>query len=231
MYSPLLAVLFVLFGTVPTASAQTPLINHHQVVYTPTNALRMQRLGVNYASYSRNSLPNPSVSRSMVPPPPPARTLQQVNPAPTVFPSTVSSAPSDAISQIEADVFADTNAAREQNGLPDLTWDSSLASLARAHSADMLANNYFSHTDLSGCSADCRLTKSGYSWSSMGENIHMMSGYDLSPAASAEKIVTDWINSPEHRANILNASYTHLGVGIALSGSTVYSTQDFALPR
>lgn len=99
------------------------------------------------------------------------------------------------------------------------------------HSTDMLVNDYFNHTDLTGCTADCRLTKAGYSWSAMGENIHMMSGYNLAAAASAEKIVTDWMNSPEHRANILNASYTNVGIGIAISGSTIYTTADYAEPQ
>ncbi len=125
--------------------------------------------------------------------------------------------------QIEAYVLEETNAVRAQNGLPALTTDSAAASVARAHSADMLARNYFSHDSLSGCSSACRLNNAGYAWKSYGENIHWMSGYKLSARESAKKIVSDWMNSAPHRANILG-SFSYAGVGIAVDGTKVYST-------
>lgn len=123
------------------------------------------------------------------------------------------------------------NAERAKAGEAPLAADTALSNIARAHSADMLAHGYFSHTDTKGCDGACRLSNAGYGWSSMGENIHMMSGYDYDAAATAQKIVADWMASPPHRANILNSTFTRVGVGIATQGSTVYTTADYALPR
>lgn len=217
--TPLLAVLFALFGGAPYALA-------HQ---TPTPAFSSYRIPMATPTYPTRSLPTPSAPSTAgftLPNPP----QQAIAPAPQRTPQ-VSQAPASLAATIEADVLADTNAEREANGLPALENDNALASIAQSHSADMLANNYFDHADRNGCAADCRLNEAGYSWSAMGENIHMMSGYNLSPAATAQKIVTDWMNSPGHRANMLNASYTHAGIGVALSGSTIYTTEDFAEPK
>ena len=156
----------------------------------------------------------------------PVQTQRQTPPQNIVAPAANTFA-----SQVEADVLADTNAQREQNGLPALAANATLASVASAHSADMLANKYFSHTDRQGCDAACRITNAGYSWQDAGENIHMMSGYQLDAAGAAQKIVTDFMNSPEHRANILNTSYEDIGIGVAVSGDTVYTTQDFGKAR
>jgi uncharacterized protein YkwD len=150
----------------------------------------------------------------------------------TAAPVTTTSAPdSGTVSQIESEVLRLTNAARADNGLAPLTSDTALANIARAHSVDMLTHNYFSHPDLTGCDGACRMTNAGYSWQAMGENIHMMSGYHLSVTDTAQKIVTDWMNSPGHRANILNSSFTHAGIGIAMEGDTIYTTADYSLPR
>lgn len=147
----------------------------------------------------------------------------------TVTPAPAQATPvtsSDYAIQIEQHVLRETNNARAQNGLAALASDPRVAAVARAHSADMIANNYFDHTNRSGCNAGCRLTNAGYVWKSYGENIHWMSGYRLSAEAAAKKIVTDWMNSPGHRANILGA-FTYAGVGIAVRGDTVYSTTDY----
>ena len=166
--------------------------------------------------------------------------------APTTMPATpsgtsaVTAAPStpqvvlgqnDFASQIEAAIFSLTNTERRKNGLPPLAIDPALAQIARAHSADMLAHQYFNHSDLSGCDLSCRFAASGYSYWNIGENIHMMSGYNISASASAQQIVKDWMNSPGHRANILGTSFTHTGIGVAAVGSTIYSTVDFSRPR
>jgi uncharacterized protein YkwD len=151
-------------------------------------------------------------------------------PAPAPAPTPVATSPSgDFVSQVEQYVLQDINAQRAQNGLAALAPNSTLGNVARAHSEDMLAHNYFSHNDLLGCDPGCRITKAGFTWHSYGENIYMMSGYNLSAAASATQIVTAWTNSPGHRANILGA-FTMAGAGIASSGSTVYATVDFATP-
>jgi len=95
----------------------------------------------------------------------------------------------------------------------------------------MLANDYFEHEDLNGCSSSCRVTNGGYRWQSVGENIYMMSGYKLSPEKAAAMIVDGWMNSPGHRANILGTSFTYSGVGVVSDGESIYATALYAKPR
>ncbi|MDO8552414.1 MAG: CAP domain-containing protein [bacterium] len=176
--------------------------------------------------------------RTRFAPPPSATTTIPATPPVTVIPvpQPLPSAPpvppqSNVASQIEAAIFSLSNVERQKNGLAPLVVDSSLAQIARTHSADMLAKNYFSHTDLSGCGLSCRFETAHYYYSSIAENIHWMSGYNLDASGSAQKIVNDWMNSPGHRANILNGTFTNTGIGVAVLGSKIYSTTEFSIPR
>ena len=137
----------------------------------------------------------------------------------------------DFISQVEQEAFALMNTERAKNGLSTLTWNATLASVARAHSADMLAHQYFDHTDQSGCSSACRVTNAGYVWQAVGENIYMMEGYKLSAHDTAVQIVQGWMNSPGHKVNILGQQFTEQGVGLAQSGDTIYITSDYGKQR
>ncbi len=145
--------------------------------------------------------------------------------APVVTPS------SDIVSALETAIHEKINVERVAKGLQPLGVDTRLVSIARAHSKDMLTNNYFAHTNQSGCSSSCRYKNAGYAYRSMGENIYMMNGYTLSATEVAEKVVQGWMNSSGHRANILNASYTTEGVGVAIEGKKIYVTENLALPR
>lgn len=134
-------------------------------------------------------------------------------------------------SQVEASVFSLTNRERAHEGIAALTSDTRVAQIARTHSADMIARDYFSHTNTVGCDATCRADKSGYAWHVYGENIHMMRGYQLGAEETAKKILTDWMNSPAHRANILNGDFTHVGIGVVVEGNEIYSSANYSLPR
>ena len=85
---------------------------------------------------------------------------------------------------------------------------------ARVHSADMARHAYFSHNSLSGASFLDRIRRTGYlrkarRWTA-GENIAWGTGHLATPRA----IVRAWMNSPGHRANILNRRFRQIGVGI-----------------
>jgi uncharacterized protein YkwD len=134
------------------------------------------------------------------------------------------------LSALEQAVLNGLNAARATAGRGALSADAQLSAVARAHSADMLTNDYFSHDDRSGCNAACRYEKNGYAFLSMGENIFWMSGYDLATSAAASKVIDGWQNSPGHRANDLG-DFTKVGIGVAQQGSKIYVTADFATPR
>lgn len=149
-------------------------------------------------------------------------------PAPISAPTTVSP---DFATSVEQHIVEAMNAERVKNNLAPLASDAKLAAIARAHSKDMLASGYFSHTNQSGCNAGCRLNAAGYLWWSYGENIYSMSGYDLTAKDAAQKIVSGWMNSSGHRANILGSTFTHVGVGIAVQGSKIYATANYTRPR
>jgi len=130
---------------------------------------------------------------------------------------TANSASVDSLS-FEQQVVTLVNQQRAANGLAPLTLSTELSNVARTKSQDMHDNNYFSHTSPTYGSPFDMLTSFGISYSSAGENIAM--GY-----ATPEAVMNAWMNSPGHRANILNASYTKIGVGYVASGN--YWTQEF----
>lgn len=99
-----------------------------------------------------------------------------------------------------------TNDFRAQNSLAALKLNDELNATALAHSTDMAEQDYFSHTGKNGSLPWDRAELFGYEARSMGENI--AAGY-----STPEAVVQGWINSPGHRANLLNASFTELGVG------------------
>jgi len=116
----------------------------------------------------------------------------------------------------------------ETNGrATPLQWNEQLAAVARAHSLDMLNQGYFAHEDRQGRSVANRIEAAGMEWRSVGENIAIYN--DVARAEAA------FMNEPSftknHRANILNAGFTEVGVGIvqARNGS-LYITQDFYTP-
>ncbi|GAB3935030.1 hypothetical protein GCM10029976_044820 [Kribbella albertanoniae] len=99
-----------------------------------------------------------------------------------------------------------TNAERKKAGCGALRTNSALTKAAEAHASDMVVNHYFAHNSQDGRTPFARMKAAGFTGGAMAENIAV--GY-TSPAA----VVKGWMNSPGHRANILNCSYTMLGVG------------------
>jgi len=116
------------------------------------------------------------------------------------------------------------NVERAKAGCGALTVDSRLAAAAGAHSADMAANKYFSHTGRNGSDVADRVEAAGYTWSSVGENI---AKGQPTPAA----VMQAWMNSSGHRANILNCRFRNIGIGLAYDGRSPVWTQDFGTPR
>ena len=112
----------------------------------------------------------------------------------------------------ESEILRITNVERQNAGLNPLVVCTRLANSALAHTNRMLEGQFFSHSDPgTGTTSGDRIRSTGYFDSSngwgYGENIAM--GYS-SPNAT----MVGWMNSPGHRANILNPSFTHLGVGV-----------------
>jgi uncharacterized protein YkwD len=111
--------------------------------------------------------------------------------------------------------------------LTALSAQSQLASAARIHSEDMTCNDFVSHTGSDGSLPWDRVADQGYGYSAVGENIYAGGG-------NAESIVNAWMGSTGHRENILNSTYTEIGLGYRFwSDSTygAYVTAVFARPR
>ena len=122
------------------------------------------------------------------------------------------------VTNYEQEVVRLVNEIRAKNGLGSLTYDWELSRVARYKSQDMKDKNYFSHTSPTYGSPYQMMQQFGITYRTAGENI--AKGY-----ASPQAVVNAWMNSPGHRANILNASYTRIGVGYVASGN--YWTQMF----
>ncbi len=125
---------------------------------------------------------------------------------------------STSVLDYEQQVVTLVNAERAKYGLAALTLDETLCGCARVKSQDMHDQGYFSHTSPTYGSPFDMMRAFGVSYRTAGENIAM--GY-ATPAA----VVDAWMNSEGHRANILSANYTMLGVGYVADGG--YWTQWF----
>jgi hypothetical protein len=100
--------------------------------------------------------------------------------------------------------------------VPTLQWNDQLEKAAMAHSQDMSAKKYFSHTAPDGSNGGVRIERAGYHWMAYGENI--ASGYK-----SEQEVIRGWLSSPGHCKNIMNKNYREMGV--ARAGN--YWTQTF----
>ena len=118
----------------------------------------------------------------------------------------------------EQEVVRLVNAERASYGLPALSIRADLCQYARVKSQDMHDSGYFSHTSPNYGSPFDMMKFFGITYSHAGENIAM--GY-----STPEAVVSAWMNSEGHRANIFSASYTELGVGYVTDGG--YWTQWF----
>ena len=118
----------------------------------------------------------------------------------------------------EQEVIRLVNAERAKYGLKPLTEDWELSRVARYKSQDMHDRRYFDHNSPTYGTPFQMMKAFGLSYRSAGENIAM--GY-----RTPQAVVTGWMNSSGHRANILNSSYTKIGVGYVADGN--YWTQQF----
>ncbi|WKX72827.1 CAP domain-containing protein [Streptomyces sp. XD-27] len=146
--------------------------------------------------------------------PSPTRTTAPATPTRTAPPTT-----GGPHSASEREVLALVNQERAQAGCSPLSADPELAELAGAFSEDMDARNFFDHTDPDGDSPWDRAKQAGVS-NLGGENI-------ARGQADARAVMDSWMNSPGHRANILNCDFKTLGVGAHEGDGGPWWTQEF----
>ncbi|EGZ30304.1 hypothetical protein PHYSODRAFT_472150 [Phytophthora sojae] len=115
------------------------------------------------------------------------------------------------------------NKQRAAAGLSKLCTNSKLQSAAQRHSDDMAAKDYMSHTGSDGSSMSARISDSGYSWTAIAENV-------AAGQTDVDAVMTAWMNSAGHRANILSSKVTMFGCAYAYNADSTYQhywTQDF----
>ncbi len=176
-------------------------------------------------SPSASASPSPSASRSKKASPSktprPARKSPTLRPSPRPTRSASATplsqpAPTDTVAQVVALV----NKERANAGCGPLTEDAQLNKAAQGHSDDMAARDFFDHTNPDGADPGQRITAAGYTWSTYGENI-------AQGQQTPEAVMDSWMNSPGHRANILNCSFKDIGVGVHTGSGGPWWTQDF----
>jgi uncharacterized protein YkwD len=169
---------------------------------------------------ARPSTP-PTASPTGMPAPTPT-TAAPTTTRPPAPPAPTTTAPAGVTDQ----VVALTNTERAKAGCGPLSVNPVLTAVAQAHSQDMATNNYFSHDSQDGRSPFDRMTAGGYRYSTAAENI-------AAGQRTPQDVMTAWMNSAGHKANILNCALKEIGVGYATgSGSYgAYWTQDFGTPR
>ena len=189
------AVIFSIFSVGTSAAGET---------YTVVKGDSMWKIAVKYqVGLSELKSANPQIK----------------NPA-LIYPGDIINIPTvdSSVTAYEAEVVRLVNEIRNKNGLKPLSEDWQLSRVARYKSQDMKDKKYFSHTSPTYGSPFQMMKSFGITYRSAVENI--AKGY-----ASPKAVVDGWMNSSGHRANILNSSFTHIGVGYVSGGN--YWTQMF----
>ncbi|MGD8189683.1 SafA/ExsA family spore coat assembly protein [Brevibacillus ginsengisoli] len=119
------------------------------------------------------------------------------------------------MSQVEREVVRLVNVERQNRGLSALTINWEVSRVARYKSIDMRDKNYFDHTSPTYGTPFTMLQSFGVSFQAAGENI-------AAGQPTAQAVMNGWMNSPGHRQNILNPTYSQIGVGMAQGGSYGY---------
>ena len=109
-----------------------------------------------------------------------------------------------------------------------LAWNDALTQATLAHSADMAANDYFSHTSRDGSTLGQRVTRAGYTWGLVAENI-------AAGQTSVQAVIAGWTASDGHCANLMNPGLRDIGVACVPGSATArygrYWTMNLATPR
>jgi uncharacterized protein YkwD len=130
-----------------------------------------------------------------------------------------------AMAPLNAQVLRGVNSVRQAYGLVPLTISSRLGAAAASHSRSLVANGYFAHSSADGSVFWKRIERfypvAGYGYWEVGENLVW-----TSPALGASKAVQMWMNSPEHRANLLNPRWRQIGISAVHSPSAPGAYKD-----
>jgi uncharacterized protein YkwD len=121
------------------------------------------------------------------------------------------------VSSAEIAMVAALNADRHEKGLVPVRIDTRLMAIARARSADMVAHNYFSHTQPDGRNVFDIIKASGITWYAAGEIIAKNDYPTFTTSLQAANL--GWLGSPGHYAIVISTTYNYVGVGLAVDSS------------
>ncbi len=124
-------------------------------------------------------------------------------------------------SAVERQIMDLANQARAQQGLGPLAWNAALAAAARQHAALVARSGQLSHQYPGEPDLAARMTQAGAKFQVAAENI--------AQGTSAAELHQEWMNSPHHRANILDPRLDAIGVAVVERGGNLYAVQDFSL--
>jgi uncharacterized protein YkwD len=223
-----------LFVTLPAASAATKTTHRTQCASTARSHAKSKACKASARKPAPKPKPKPKPvaptthAHTTAPAPTPTTPAPTPAPAPAPAPAPVASTAPCAngdlmpdatnIAVVEASTLCLVNQVRGQHGLPALVENTDLQASADQHNNDMVNADYFAHNGPGGDTPLSRIQATGYLADPnasyvIGENI----AWGTLNLATPNSIVTAWVNSPEHLANILNASYTDTGMSISSS--------------
>lgn len=137
--------------------------------------------------------------------------------------------------EIAFDIHYEVNEVRKLHGLKPLSWSSTITEIAKKHSQDMNERNYLSHISPDGedvadryeqANFVCKKELSNGDILKGGENLAEIS-YPDDLTGMGSRIVQSWMDSPSHKQNLLFKEYGREGIGVVISGETLYITQNF----
>ena len=202
---------------------------------TPTSSLKSIGGTTVKNNTARHTLPKQPVKRVTIAPvvslsgPLVVENLASTTPTSSVaHSSTTESIPLQSGALNQPDIIALTNKERIAVGLPALSFNAQLSTMASAKAKDMIQKQYFAHISPDGTDLTKLAKTYGYRYLNVGENLA------LGDFTSSIDVVSGWMHSPGHRANILNKNFTEIGVSAILGnyeGRDVwYAVQEFGRP-
>jgi uncharacterized protein YkwD len=129
-------------------------------------------------------------------------------------------AQTDAAGASELELLASVNRVRKAQGLPGLKWNEALAAAARKHAAVMAQHGTAEHGFAGEPGLAARATQAGAKFSWLAENVCL--------GARVEAIEAEFLNSPKHRANILDSDMDSIGVGVVERNGQLFAVEDFS---
>jgi uncharacterized protein YkwD len=137
---------------------------------------------------------------------------------------------------IRAAILCLHNQIRASRGLPRLRENAKLRRAALGHSSDMVARGFFDHTTPTGVTMVDRIMASRYASRNVGWSLGENLAWGTGTLATPREVMSAWMNSPGHRANVVKRSYREIGIGVVTGtptagGDGATYTADFGVVR